>query len=228
MSFDHISCTEVHSTNIFKLVILGLIFLGFAPEFANAHCRLQEATLGSLQTQDRQRIDVFHQRVKTAEYELQRTIVWQEVRIIVPPPVVPPTDDGSGGSFGDLNYEPDSCAALYDLIADTYNSVFCHLKAHAENQDVSEHIMCLSSYPGMPTKVSNAMRVYSVATDDEPLSAFLKEVSDDLVDLIGEEFVCDGSTTNQEYARNVIDFKRAQYVLEGKMAEYEGQPKSGG
>ena len=185
-----------------------------------AECRLPDEAFYSLSGKDLARVLKFHDRIRTSEAKAKPQPAPKHPAV---PPI--PPDLGSpngGGSNGYINADEYSnyCSALFSWITDTYNSAFCHLKHAIVEQDLAEHVDCLSSYPGSPKNLRNLIRVYSVATDDEPLQAILQQVYDDLANYIGEETICREPATMEQYQEEISNFVRAKAKLDREIEEY--------
>lgn len=177
---------------------------------AVAHCWIGNEAAASLSTTRSSQL---------LDYRARHTVIQRQVRVMArssasfkpmpqPAPVrIPPPPPGTGSNGGDP-FEPsvigtfDSCSLLFGLVTDTFNSAYCHVKTMAEDGSPGDQVMCLASYPGSPDAVRHLADGITIARASDPGKAAAQLALDKLTTFLGEEFVCDGTTTYEEFFQN--------------------------
>jgi len=186
-----------------------------------AHCWIGWKAENSLQEGQRKQLlayrtrhDLIVREVRTAaSSKPSYKPATQGAPAIPPPPVF---TDGVGGdgldpqAFSTLN----SCSALFGLITDTFNSATCHVEATVEQGSTTDQLECLTRYPGSPTAVRNFADGIEITTADDPSREAFELMVDKLTAFLGEEFVCDKTTTHEEFAQKYRTFQQAKTQFE--------------
>lgn len=204
---------KIFLPHLLPLIIIG--FLTFAGQ-ANASCGLDSAQIDKLSNVDKIKLNRYHNRVFDSE---SLVTIQHQKESVKPPPPPPPLKLQIVSSSSSVDTA--TCKALFDFMVDSYNSIVCSAKHMAKKENVSEYVGCISNFPGTPNALSNSVKAYSAATDDEPLSNLLATASEDLADFAAGAAICESTTSSQQFSQQLQNYLRAKQRLDDKLQKYQ-------
>lgn len=210
------------------LLVFSLVFLCVCENTAAAHCWIgpkAELSLGKLQKRQllayRKRNSLISREVELALSKSGYKPSAQATSVVVPP-VPPPPDTAKEGLVDPNVYSSlDSCAALYGLVTDMYNSALCHVKATVESDNVSKQVECLAGYPGSPEEVKKLSDGIKIVTSEDPAYEAFGLMVDKLKTFLGEKYVCDGATTHEEFVERYRALLQSEHRFRREIAEVQ-------